>query len=125
MYDCSKHGYYGFGPCQLCMQELDLKKLKVGIPEPPQQIVKHVHAPGPCPTCGKRQAALARQAATTCLAGLLALAALAVSELAHLQKPWSIVVYIPAAIVALAGTLLPIRAFRHEEVEGEGESHEA
>lgn len=115
MYDCWKHGYFGFSPCALCLQDGDLKKLKTAGPTSPAPIVKHVHAPGPCPTCSKRQAALALQAATTCLAGLLALVALAVVEFARLQKPWSIIAYIPAAAVALIGTLMPIRAFRHEE----------
>lgn len=114
MYECEDHGYDGFEPCRLCLVELDIRKAEMQAPKP---VVKHVHAPGPCPECAGRMERDATQRWTLLLALLLALAGAALSSALPELLPGRLraVAYVPAAAVALVGVLLRVPKAHREE----------
>lgn len=111
-YSCEEHGAdYEDDPCQLCMKELEIEELRARTPGPPPTVVKHIHVhePGPCPECVERRTNERRQRTALLLAVLFAVLASAAGNLLKLQDPAKTLVFVPAAVVALLGVLVPLR----------------
>lgn len=105
MYECEKHGYWGYHPCSLCKAELEMKK-----PAVPQPVIKHVHAPGPCPDCALRANRDTLQRWALLLAVLLGIVGFILVSISTrwLPEAWRALLFAPAAIVALVGVFLRV-----------------
>jgi hypothetical protein len=118
-YSCTDHEMeYEDEPCKLCMRELEIQELKARMPAMPQNVTKHVHVhePGPCPECVYRRGNERRQRVSLLLAVLFAIAAAVAGNLLHLEGTVKSLVYIPAAVIALLGILVPLREPRHDDL---------
>lgn len=109
MYNCTDHEMeFEDHPCQLCMRELEVEVVKARSPAPVVKTV-HIHEPGPCPECLERRLNERRQRVSLLLAVLFGIAAAAAGNLLKLEGAVRTLVYVPAAVVALLGVLVPLR----------------